>query len=106
MAFAVGVSLIVSFSLTPMLSARALRIENAAPGRLAKIVDVFYRPIERVYMKMLGFSLRHRWVIVVACALTMASCVPIAKRVPSGFLPEDDQAQFEMSIRAPEGTSA
>ena len=106
MAFAVGVSLIVSFSLTPMLSARALRIENAAPGRLAKIVDVFYRPIERVYMKMLGFSLRHRWVIVVACALTMASCVPIAKKVPSGFLPEDDQAQFEMSIRAPEGTSA
>jgi len=36
----------------------------------------------------------------------MASCVPLAKKVPSGFLPEDDQAQFEMSIRAPEGTSA
>ncbi len=106
MAFAVGVSLIVSFSLTPMLSARALRSDNAGHGRLSKIVDVFYRPIERGYMKMLGFSLRNRWVIVVACAVTMASCVPIAKKVPSGFLPTDDQAQFEMSIRAPEGTSA
>ena len=106
MAFAVGVSLLVSFSLTPMLSARALRSDNVGHGRLAKIVDVFYRPIERGYMKLLGASLRHRWVVVVACALTMASCVPIAKRVPSGFLPLDDQAQFEMSIRAPEGTSA
>ncbi len=101
MAFAVGVSLVVSFSLTPMLSARALRSDNVGHGRLAKIVDVFYRPIERTYMKMLGFSLRNRWVVMVACACTMAACVPIGKRVPAGFLPVDDQAQFEMSIRAP-----
>src|SRR4029079_10114489 len=67
MAFAVGVSLVVSFSLTPMLSARALRVESA-PGVLSKIVDVFYRPIERGYMKLLAASLRHRWVVVVACA--------------------------------------
>lgn len=106
MAFAVGVSLIVSFSLTPMLSARALRNEHAEPSRLSRLVDVFYRPIERAYMALLGASLRHRWVIVVACALTMGSCMPIAKRIPAGFLPQDDQAQFEMSIRAPEGTSA
>ncbi len=106
MAFAVGVSLLVSFSLTPMLSARALRAGHGAPGVLSKIVNVFYRPIERGYMALLGASLRHRWVIVAACAATMASCVPISRRVPSGFLPQDDQAQFEMSIRAPEGTSA
>ena len=106
MAFAVGVSLVVSFSLTPMLSARALRSDNLGPGHLAKIVDIFYRPIERTYMKMLGFSLRNRWVVMVACACTMAACVPIGKSIPAGFLPVDDQAQFQMSIRAPEGTSA
>ncbi|MDB4941564.1 MAG: Acriflavin resistance protein [Labilithrix sp.] len=106
MAFAVGVSLFVSFSLTPMLSARALKSDDDEHGPLARIVDVFYRPIERLYMRMLGFSLRNRWVIVVACCATMASCVPIGKKVPAGFLPVDDQAQFEMSIRAPEGTSA
>ena len=105
MAFAVGVSLLVSFSLTPMLSARALRAGDGAHGPLSKIVDIFYRPIERVYMRMLGFSLRNRWVIVVACGVTMASCGPVAKKVPAGFLPIDDQAQFEMSIRAPEGTA-
>jgi HAE1 family hydrophobic/amphiphilic exporter-1 len=108
MAFAVGVSLFVSFSLTPMLSARALKASEpgAKPPVLSRIVDVFYRPIERVYMRMLTFSMSHRWVIVVACALAFASCGPIAKRVPGGFLPVDDQAQFEMSVRTPEGTSA
>ncbi len=28
------------------------------------------------------------------------------KRIPTGFVPVDDQAQFEVSMRAPEGTSA
>jgi HAE1 family hydrophobic/amphiphilic exporter-1 len=108
MAFAVGVSLLVSFSLTPMLSARALKATdpNAKPPFLSRIVDVFYRPIERVYMRMLTFSMSHRWVVVAACALALGSCIPIGKRVPGGFLPVDDQAQFEMSVRTPEGTSA
>ena len=108
MAFAVGVSLFVSFSLTPMLSARALKLGNhkGKPPVLSRVVDVFYRPIERVYMRMLGFSMRNRWVVMVACGLAFASCGPIAKRVPGGFLPVDDQAQFEMSVRTPEGTSA
>ena len=108
MAFAVGVSLFVSFSLTPMLSARALKApeHGAKPPILSRIVDVFYRPIERVYMRMLTFSMSHRWVVVAACALALGSCIPISKRVPGGFLPVDDQAQFEMSVRTPEGTSA
>lgn len=107
MAFAVGVSLIVSFSLTPMLSARALRAgDHAHPGILLRIVDAFYRPIERVYLRMLGWSMHHRWVIVVACAVSLGACGPISKKVPKGFIPVDDNAQFEISLRTPEGTSA
>jgi hydrophobic/amphiphilic exporter-1 (mainly G- bacteria), HAE1 family len=108
MAFAVGVSLFVSFSLTPMLSARALKAtdHNAKPPFLSRIVDVFYRPVERAYMRILTFSMAHRWVVIVACALALGSCIPVGKRVPGGFLPIDDQAQFEMSVRTPEGTSA
>jgi hydrophobic/amphiphilic exporter-1 (mainly G- bacteria), HAE1 family len=106
MAFAVGVSLFVSFSLTPALSARALQVEPGhAPSALARVVDVFYRPIERVYMKLLAGAMQRRWIVVLACAITLGSCGPIAKRVPSGFLPIDDQAQLEVSVRTPEGTS-
>ena len=107
MAFAVGVSLIVSFSLTPMLSARALKGgQGHHTTALGRIVDIFYRPIERVYMRMLSWSMKRRWVIVVASALALGSCVPVSKRIPKGFIPVDDQAQFEVSLRTPEGTSA
>jgi hydrophobe/amphiphile efflux-1 (HAE1) family protein len=107
MAFAVGVSMFVSFALTPTLSARMLSADAHQKGKgLSRIVDVFYRPIERVYMRMLAWSMRRRWVIVVACCASMGSCGPLLKRVPTGFVPFDDQAQFEVSLRAPEGTSA
>ncbi|WP_437681469.1 efflux RND transporter permease subunit [Sorangium sp. So ce131] len=110
MAFAIGVSLIVSFSLTPSLAARWLsghkpRGADARPSALARAVDVFYRPIERAYMAALAWVMRRRWVIVVASAAALGACGPIAKSLPSGFLPEDDQAQFEINLRAPEGTS-
>jgi hydrophobic/amphiphilic exporter-1 (mainly G- bacteria), HAE1 family len=107
MAFAVGVSMFVSFALTPTLSARLLGGKTHQPGRgLGRIVDWFYRPIERVYMAILRWCMSHRWVVVLACAASLGSCTQLIKKVPTGFVPVDDQAQFQVSIRAPEGTSA
>ncbi len=110
MAFSIGVSLIVSFSLTPMMAARFLK---PAPGPgvhtrkswLERGVDVIYRPIERVYMTILGFVMKQRWIVVIACGLTLGSCVPLVKIAPKGFLPRADEAQFQVTVRAPEGAS-
>ena len=104
MAFSVGVSLLVSFSLTPMMSARFLRAHQH--NWLTRVVDRMYSPIERGYMAVLSFSLKRRWVIGVACLATLGSCVPVAKSLPSSFLPEDDKAKFQVTMRAPEGTSS
>ncbi len=107
MAFAVGVSMFVSFALTPTLSARLLGGNDHKPGQgLSRIVDWFYRPVERVYMLILAWCMRHRWVVVVACCLSLGSCTQLIKHVPTGFVPVDDQGQFEVDIRTPEGTSA
>jgi hydrophobe/amphiphile efflux-1 (HAE1) family protein len=107
MAFAIGVSLLVSFTLTPMLSARLLSAHDplAPPPMTARLVDLFYRPIERVYMAALRFCMQRRWVVVLACGLALGSCVPLARTLPSGFLPPDDKAQFEVNLRASEGSS-
>lgn len=107
MAFSIGVSLFVSFTLTPMLASRWLkrRPEGSAKPLGERIVDAFYRPIERVYMAMLRFVLSHRWIVAVAAALTLGSCVPLAGAAKKGFLPTNDEAQFEVVVRAPEGTS-
>jgi HAE1 family hydrophobic/amphiphilic exporter-1 len=115
MAFAIGVSLIVSFTLTPMLSARWLRAkrpvrhdgQGAAEEKvlLERVVDWFYLPIEHGYVRILAWVMRHRWVIVSASVLTLASVVPLMKAVSKGFLPKSDEAQFELQVRTPEGTS-
>ena len=107
MAFAIGVSLLVSFTLTPALAARLLRGEQGGQrSRLSRVVDVFYRPIEHAYMRLLRWCMRRRWVVVVASALTLGSCSPLVNRIPKGFVPVDDQGQFLITLRTPEGTSA
>jgi hydrophobic/amphiphilic exporter-1 (mainly G- bacteria), HAE1 family len=108
MAFAIGVSLFVSFTLTPMLAARWLDPADVVERKkrvLEKLVDRFYHPIESVYMAMLRFVMRHRWVIVVGSLLTLGSCVPLFKAVPKSFIPPNDEANFQINVRAPEGTS-
>jgi HAE1 family hydrophobic/amphiphilic exporter-1 len=110
MAFAILVSLVVSFSLTPMLAARWL---EGPPGEgrpvakswLERSVDRFYRPIESFYMVVLTWVMRHRWVVVIVACAALGSCVPLATAIPKGFTPRNDVAEFDVNVRAPEGTS-
>jgi HAE1 family hydrophobic/amphiphilic exporter-1 len=111
--FAIAVSLLVSFTLTPMLAARLIKRssdkEEGAFERRTEPADHgskesrFYRPIDRTYKRMLTWSMAHRWVIVVACAIVIVSIVPLFMLVGKNFLPVDDQSQFELNVRAPEG---
>lgn len=111
--FAIAVSLLVSFTLTPMLSARLIRrsdderegaVErNTEPRDHGSKTSRFYAPIDRTYTKMLEWSMNHRWAIVLACVLVIVSIVPLFMFVGKNFLPVDDQSQFELNVRAPEG---
>src|ERR1700686_3914095 len=128
-AFAIAVSLLVSFTLTPMLAARMIKRKNnsAAKGpsketsvspesrkSLADFKDKyiqaqskelrFYRPIDRTYTWMLKWSMDHRWAIVLLSVLVIISTVPLFMFVGKNFLPVDDQAQFEINVRTPEGS--
>lgn len=103
MAFAVLVSLLVSFTATPMLASRWLRASDLGGEKGSK--GGFYGIIEAFYMRVLGWSMRHRWVIVVVIFLTLASTVPLAKAVNKNFLPFSDESEFEITVRAPEGTN-
>ena len=109
MAFAIAVSMLVSFSLTPMLAARMLPPPRAEgtwhKSWLERLVDRLYLPVERAYMGLLRWVMRHRWVVVLAALVSLGSCFPMAKRVPKGFQPRNDLAEFEVTVRAKEGTS-
>jgi HAE1 family hydrophobic/amphiphilic exporter-1 len=113
--FAIAVSLLVSFTLTPMLAARLIKRSNdAEEGPLERHTEPadhgskesrFYRPIDRTYTRMLSWSMAHRWVVVVACLIVIISIVPLFMFVGKNFLPVDDQSQFELNVRAPEGST-
>jgi multidrug efflux pump subunit AcrB len=61
--------------------------------------------VEKVYLLILGFCMRHRWVVVLLCVGAMSTLKPLAMGARKGFIPIDDKAQFEVTVRLPEGRS-
>ena len=106
-AVAVMVSLLVSFTLTPMMSSRMLRPGQVADqGHGAKSRGGFYGLLDRSYERMLTFSMHHRLLVSVVALLVIASAIPLYRAVKQEYVPSDvDEAEFAVQIEAPEGTS-
>jgi HAE1 family hydrophobic/amphiphilic exporter-1 len=118
-AAAVLVSLLVSFTLTPMMSARMLRAEDAASGHGGGHPDAadegagpsrsrrgFYARIDHVYERLLRFTMAHRRAAALLCVGVMLTSIPLFKLVKVEYIPSDiDESEFEVSVNAPEGTS-
>jgi HAE1 family hydrophobic/amphiphilic exporter-1 len=105
MAFAIMVSLLVSFTLTPMLAARWLKVQkHGKDGHSSKDSRVF-RVVDGVYSRLLDWAMSHRAVVAGIAVLVLLSSVPLFKIVDKNFINNDDQSEFEINLRAPEGTS-
>jgi len=104
MAMAVLVSLLVSFTLTPMLSSRFLRVRSNAHTARSREAP-FIRWIESHYLRALAWSLDHRRAVLVICLLTLASTFVFYPLVGRDWIPADDQSELNGSIDLPEGTS-
>ncbi len=103
-AFAIMVSMLVSFTLTPMLCSRFLRIKAGDDKHKSK-EGGFSKYVGRPYSRMLQFSMTYRWVVVVVCVLVFASIPPLFTMVGKNFLPVDDQSEFEVNLKMPPGSS-
>ena len=104
-AVSVLVSLLVSFTLTPMMSARLLRRENAG-GHSPKSRGGIYGRFEAWYLRLLASAMRHRVLVGVVSALIMLASVPLYSVVKQEYIPTDiDEGEFEVRVTAPEGTS-
>ncbi|HEX3450689.1 MAG TPA: efflux RND transporter permease subunit, partial [Isosphaeraceae bacterium] len=107
-AFAVIMSLFVSFTLTPMLCSRFLKLEptpaGAAHGPKSKS-GIFYRLIDGAYGGVLRGAMRHKFLVVVLTAIVVYSTVPIGRLMGISLIPRDDQSEYEISVTTPEGYS-
>jgi HAE1 family hydrophobic/amphiphilic exporter-1 len=98
-AVAVLVSLVVSFSLTPTMCARLVRKSSHGDREQATLS-------ERVYVRLLRWSLRWPWACVLVGAAVIASVVPLSGMVRQDYIPSDvDEAEFEVNVSGPDGCS-
>ena len=104
MSFAILVSLLVSFTLTPMLSARWIKAKRQDHDKASKD-SRFFRIADLRYAKVLTWALAHRGLVAGMAVLILLSSAPLFMIANKNFLPEDDQSEFEVGIRAAEGTS-
>lgn len=102
MAFSIMVSMLVAFTLTPTLSSRLLR---RRPPEQRRTHHEHGGLLSRGYVRMLGWSLNHRWVILGICLLTFGSTFVISRYIGRDWMPQDDQSELSVSIEMPEGSS-
>ena len=104
-AFAIMVSLFVSFTLTPMLSSRFLRHTNDPRAREKKAHGgPLMQWLARHYIGVLRWSLHHRWVVMLASGACFILIIPLGKLTKFTFIPQDDSSEFEISLQTSEGS--
>lgn len=101
-ACAILMSLFVSFTLTPMLCSRFLKVEHGRRGGSKS--GWLWRHVEGSYQGMLGWSLRHRGWVAFISLLLMASGYPLLRMTSLDYIPKDDTSEFIVSVQAPAGT--
>jgi len=104
MAMAIMVSLLVSFTLTPMMSSRFLKV-RAEGGHVRSRESKFAQGVERTYLRLLDWALAHRRAVLLTCAVAFASTFLFYRLVGRDWIPTDDQSELNANINLPEGTS-
>ena len=107
--FATLMSLLVSFTITPMLASRFARLEqfgrDSLMGRFGEWFEGQYQRLTRLYLEILEWSLGNRWKVITTAILLFISVIAL---VPLGFvgaefIPQTDRGEFVMNLELPPG---
>ena len=103
---AVLMSLFVSLTLTPMLSAKWLKVSTKKQKRFFGDLHArFFKAIDTVYIAILSRALSHK-TMTIALAFSILGITAIcACYINSEFLPIEDQSEFNIKVKAPVGSS-
>ena len=104
MAFSILVSMLVSFTLTPMLSSRFLKVADADRDRKTK-ESRFFHWLDEWYTSWVTWALDHARVIIGISAITCLLTFPLNRLVGRTFVPDEDMGEWTIHLDAPEGTS-
>ena len=103
---AVLTSLLVARTLTPVLcvywlkprasDSRASNLPESTAGDLTQ-ETVPTSKMERVYSRLLRWSLRHRWKVVGIAIASFIAGIAIIPLIPQGFVPQLDRGEFYLN---------
>ncbi|AWV90272.1 efflux RND transporter permease subunit [Bradymonas sediminis] len=102
-AFAVTISLFVAFTITPMLSARMLKVEHKQ-GKISAMIEKIMVAIDNIYEKIVNFALRHTITTLALGIGSFVAAIALAGLIPFEFLPAEDNGEFEIFVEMPAGT--
>ncbi|OLB27114.1 MAG: multidrug transporter subunit MdtC [Acidobacteria bacterium] len=91
---AIGVSLFVSLTTTPMMCARFLRHENGQHNRLYRFSEGAFNGLLRTYDVSLRWVLRHQFLILLVTLGTVCLNLYLFVKTPKGFFPQQDTGRF------------
>jgi HAE1 family hydrophobic/amphiphilic exporter-1 len=103
MSVSILVSMLVAFTLTPTLSARLLKRKKE--GERGHHDEHAATPTQRAYLKLLDWSLDHRWAVAAVAALVFFSTFPLYRMIGHDWMPQEDQSELGLSMELPEGSS-
>jgi CzcA family heavy metal efflux pump len=101
---ALSASLFVALVINPVLSARYQRVKVAKPKKKKNPKDP---AVKRFYLFLLGWCLRHRWVVMLFSFVMLIASVTAFSLFGKGteFFPETEPKRAYVNIKAPEGTN-
>jgi len=110
-AFAVAMSLLIAFTLDPMLSSRFVRFipleerTRTRTGRLLERWGAFYDRVDAQYHRLLSWALRRPWTVVTASAVIFFGSLGSMAFIGTEFVPVEDRGELVVNVEAPPGTS-
>ncbi|MGB7546595.1 MAG: efflux RND transporter permease subunit [Terracidiphilus sp.] len=119
-AFSIAISAFNALTLSPALSAMFLRGEEARPRQLDFLhirpisrafaafihkADAFITWLAKTYAQVIHVALQMRYLLLVVFFVGLGATVWIYQKVPTGFIPQEDQGFLMVIVQAPPGSS-
>ncbi|RWB29683.1 MAG: efflux RND transporter permease subunit [Mesorhizobium sp.] len=104
-AISFGISAFVSLTLTPALSAAFLRHRPATQFFLFRWFNTGFERLSHGYAHGVRILIRLRWIMLGLFAAGLVATYFVWQRLPSTFLPVEDQGYFFVVIQLPDGAS-
>jgi HAE1 family hydrophobic/amphiphilic exporter-1 len=98
--FAVLISMLVSFTLDPMLSSRLLK-KQTLTNPVFRSLERAFGFLEKRYEGVLGWCLRHRWKVVGLAVVLFACSLSLGRFLRAEFQPNEDRGEFDIMVKAP-----